>query len=146
MNPFDNSFLEALQELEETTRRKAEKIPPPFDGGESLRGYHRAPLPYSPVQSPDKVQPFPTYPLFLIEWLDERQPVTKWEFMNPETKNTYKVVSIGYLVRETKDSITLAPNVANYGKDTMQTTGHITILKRSFVSTMQIKYARLQLG
>lgn len=67
--------------------------------------------------------------LILVEWLDSRQPVPGWSRLDElESAEPCFCVSVGFLVRETKNELVLAPNVADLDdEELIQGSGIITI-------------------
>ena len=66
--------------------------------------------------------------LVVIEWLDSRQPVPAWQFIESiEATTACCCLSVGFLVFEGGGVKVLAPNLADTGSDGMQASGTITI-------------------
>lgn len=66
--------------------------------------------------------------LVLIEWLDSRQPISSWQYLEDIETTACKCKSVGYLVYEGDGIKRLAPNLADIDKpDSIQASGVITI-------------------
>ncbi len=69
-------------------------------------------------------------PLVLIEWLDSRQPVPTWQWLEHiEPRRPHLCVSVGFLMQDDADAKVLAPNLgaSNGSSDWDQASGVITI-------------------
>lgn len=63
----------------------------------------------------------------LIEWADSRQPTNEWVRLDDDLQMTYcRCYSVGFVVREDKDVIALAANLADV-EEKAQATGVIVI-------------------
>lgn len=67
--------------------------------------------------------------LLLIEWVDSVQPVSGWMFLDDAPKlEIINCVSVGWLIKQKKDVIMLAPNIADIESGgTAQASGFIRI-------------------
>ena len=80
-----------------------------------------------------KLSPNPK--LLYIEWLDSKGITNEWEYFDeimPMKPNTCR--SIGFLIEETKEYKTLAPNISE-----TQVLGRITIPLRSIIKIVELK-------
>jgi len=67
-------------------------------------------------------------PLVLIEWEDSRQPVSNWKWVSDyDDVNIVMCVSVGWLIKDTKDIKALAPNLGDTEEETAQVSGVIQI-------------------
>lgn len=65
--------------------------------------------------------------MMLIEWADSRQPTSGWAFLDDADQHTYcRCYSMGFVVREDREMIALAANMADIDEKA-QTTGVIVI-------------------
>jgi len=81
--------------------------------------------------------------LCLIEWMDPYTFSDKWESISemPNLKNTI-CVSVGWIMKETKDNILIIPHISDIGnKNSLGTgCGAMVIPKLSIVKRKKLKY------
>ena len=85
--------------------------------------------------------------LVLIEWADSRQPTIGWvRLAEMEQSEFCRCYSIGFVVKEDKETIALASNVADI-EDGAQATGIIVIPRVAVLKTTALTYpSSLRLG
>jgi hypothetical protein len=76
--------------------------------------------------------------IVLVEWVDASTPICGWQSLIEENlPKLYKVVSVGYLIRETDDRLILAAHLAPVdGQDHVM--GLMSIPKQSILHTETI--------
>ena len=74
-------------------------------------------------------------PLVWIEWEDSTQPQGRWQWLSEfQLPKAVRCVSVGFLIRDTPEVKTLAPNLGNVDcPDGLQASGLITIPARGIV-------------
>jgi hypothetical protein len=79
-------------------------------------------------------------PLVLIEWEDSTQPYGRWQWLSSVAlPKVVLCVSVGYLIRDTHQAKTLAPNLGNVDcEDDVQASGLISIPARSIRRIVRI--------
>jgi hypothetical protein len=80
----------------------------------------------------------------MIEWEDSTQPHGQWQWLgNARMPAVVKCVSVGFLIRDTDQAKTLAPNLGNIDSpDNMQATGLITIPTRAVTKISPVRETR----
>lgn len=70
-----------------------------------------------------------THEIFLVEWVDSRQPVGSWHHIDDwDIASACKCVSVGYLIKDDSSVKALAQNMADIdNEDLTQASGVITI-------------------
>lgn len=70
------------------------------------------------------------YKLLKVEWLDSHMPSSGWKPMdNMDTPVDMPIVTVGFLISQTKTMIRLAASVGDFGTENEQVTGIISIPK-----------------
>ncbi len=79
--------------------------------------------------------------LVLIEWEDSTQPQGRWQGLSAVgVPKVVRCVSVGFLVRATRESKTLAPNLGNVDcDDDVQASGLISIPARAVLRIVKIE-------
>ena len=80
------------------------------------------------------------YRLVKIEWLDSRQPVAAWQWIDDcGTPKAVECVSVGWIVGETKNSIALAPNIGDVFSGRMQVSAVMEIPRSAIQKLCKIR-------
>lgn len=83
-------------------------------------------------------------PLVWIEWEDSTQPQSRWQWLSDvKAPAVVKCVSVGFLIQDTDQVKTLAPNLGGIDDpESMQATGLITIPSRAVTRISPIREAK----
>ena len=82
-----------------------------------------------------------TYNLEVVEWVDSRQPVSEWQFVRSvEEMPVVKCRSVGWVIGENDDVLTLAPNMGDIDDEDgdEQVSGVIRIPMKSVTNREQM--------
>ena len=79
-------------------------------------------------------------PLVMVKWLDSVQPVSRWQHLEDVGHpSVVTCVSVGWLISDTDDAKSLAPNMASTDPDSLQVSGVITIPSRCILKVARLK-------
>ena len=79
--------------------------------------------------------------LVLVEWVDSRSPKSNWQRLSEmEDSVSCRCVSVGFLLRNGKDTKVLAPNMADIDSpDNLQASGIIVIPTKSVTAIKNLE-------
>lgn len=79
--------------------------------------------------------------LVMIEWEDSTQPQGRWQWLSGvETPKIVRCLSVGFMIRDTDEVKTLAPNLGNVDCDgDVQASGLISIPTRAVLRICKIR-------
>lgn len=71
----------------------------------------------------------------LVKWLDSRQPLSGWQHLEDiDPPLACECMTVGFVVHEDAEIVTLAQSVGDIGRDTAQACGLMTIPVRCVTS------------
>jgi hypothetical protein len=72
--------------------------------------------------------------LVLIEWQDSRQPSGGWQWLDEcDTPAPVKCLTVGWLLKKTKDALLIAQSLGDVAGERMQFSGGTEIARRSVI-------------
>ena len=84
-------------------------------------------------------------PLVFVEWEDSAQPTSNWQHLGDyEPQSVVRCVSVGWLIADSKDVKSIAPNMAGLEDENhLQVSGVINIPTRSILRIIHLKEPKL---
>lgn len=80
------------------------------------------------------------YRLVKIAWLDSRQPVAKWQWIDDcRAPQAVECLSVGWIIGESKDSIALAPNIGDVSSEHAQVSAVLQIPRSAIQRISRIR-------
>lgn len=79
------------------------------------------------------------YRLVHVEWEDSAQPISNWVWIDEHATKAVRCISVGYLIAENKNAISIAANLGNLDRDRVQASGVIQIPRSCIIRTRRIK-------
>lgn len=80
--------------------------------------------------------------MVMIKWADSAASCLNWHWESEWTTDVVTIISIGFLIRETNDTITIIPNISlpKDGEE-RQGRGELTVPRQTIISMERIKLA-----